>query len=97
VKHDGRVVGRAGHHLWVRAPPGRRWPRSLRTVGDEERREPQEGEPGGPPTLGNAVYRWADRILGPLPYGVRVTIVGAIIAALVVLPIVAFVVLLSRA
>jgi hypothetical protein len=66
-------------------------------VGDEERREPQEGEPGGPPTLGNAVYRWADRILGPLPYGVRVTIVGAIILALVILPIVLFLILLSRA
>jgi hypothetical protein len=60
------------------------------------RREPEEGEPGGPPTLGNAVYRWADRILGPLPYGVRVTIVGVIVAALVILPLVLFLVLLGR-
>jgi hypothetical protein len=66
-------------------------------VSDEEHREPQEGEPGGPPTLGNSVYRWADRVLGPLPYGVRVAIVGGIIAALVILPLVAFLVLLSRA
>ncbi len=66
-------------------------------MSDEERREPEEGEPGGPPTLGNAVYRWADRMLGPLPYGVRVTIVGVIIAALVILPLVLFLVLLSRA
>jgi hypothetical protein len=66
-------------------------------VSDDEQREPEEGEPGGPPSLGNAVYRWADRILGPLPYGVRVTIVGLIIAALVILPLVAFLVLLSRA
>ena len=66
-------------------------------MSDEERREPEEGEPGGPPTFGNAVYRWADRMLGPLPYGVRVTIVGVIIAALVILPLVLFLVLLSRA
>ncbi len=66
-------------------------------MSDEEPREPQEGEPGGPPTLGNAVYRWADRILGGLPYGVRVTIVGVIIAALVILPLVLFLILLSRA
>lgn len=63
---------------------------------DEQRPGRGEGEPGAPPTLGNAVYRWADRILGPLPYGVRLTIVGAIIAALVVLPLVLFLVLLSR-
>ena len=66
-------------------------------MSDGSEREPQEGEPGSPPTLGNAVYRWADRILGPLPYGVRVAIVGVIIAALVVLPLILFLLLLDRA
>ena len=53
-------------------------------------------EPGAPPTLGNAVYRWADATIKPLPFAIRVTIVGLIIAFLVILPLALFLMLLSR-
>jgi hypothetical protein len=53
-------------------------------------------EPGAAPSLGNAVYRWADATIKPLPYAVRVTIVGLIIAFLVILPLALFLMLLSR-
>ena len=53
-------------------------------------------EPGAPPTLGNAVYRWADATIRPLPFAIRVTIIGVIIAFLVFLPLALFLVLLSR-
>lgn len=53
-------------------------------------------EPGAAPTLGNAVYRWADSTIKPLPFAIRVTIVGLIIAFLVILPLALFLMLLSR-
>ena len=58
---------------------------------EEERRDP-----GAAPTLGNAVYRWADSTIKPLPFPIRVGIVGLIIAFLVFLPLVLFLMLLSR-
>jgi hypothetical protein len=63
---------------------------------DERRDDGERPDPGAAPTLGNAVYRWADRTIKPLPYGVRITIVGLIITFLVVLPIVLFVMLIAR-
>ena len=53
-------------------------------------------EPGAAPTLGNAVYRWADATIKPLPFAIRVTIIGLIIAFLVILPLALFLMLLSR-
>ena len=58
--------------------------------GDGERHDP-----GAAPTLGNAVFRWAERTIKPLPFPVRVTIVGLIIAFLVILPVVLFLMLIS--
>ena len=53
-------------------------------------------DPGATPTLGNAVYRWANTTIKPLPFPIRVGIVGLIIALLVFLPFVLFLMLLSR-
>jgi hypothetical protein len=67
---------------------------------DEDERRPSRDDPpdpGAAPTLGNAVYRWANSTLKPLPFGVRVTIIGLIIAFLVFLPLVLFLILLDGA
>jgi hypothetical protein len=53
-------------------------------------------DPGAAPSLGNAVYRWADSTIKPLPYAIRVGIVGLIVAFLVFLPLVLFLMLLGR-
>lgn len=55
-----------------------------------------EHDPGAAPTLGNSVYRWADRTIKPLPYAIRVTVVGLIVAFLAILPLVLFIMLLNR-
>jgi hypothetical protein len=72
---------------------------TLRGV-DENTARPEplddEPDPGAAPTLGNAVYRWADSTIKPLPYALRVTIVGLIVAFLVLLPLVLFLMLLNR-
>ncbi len=57
---------------------------------------PDRPDPGAAPTLGNAVYRWADSTIRPLPFAVRVTIVGLTVAFLVVLPLALFLMLLNR-
>jgi hypothetical protein len=53
-------------------------------------------DPGAAPSLGNAVYRWADSTIKPLPFAIRVGIVALIVAFLVFLPLVLFLMLLSR-
>ncbi len=58
--------------------------------------QPDRPDPGAAPTLGNAVYRWADSTIKPLPFPARVTIIGVIIAFLVFLPLGLFLMLLSR-
>jgi hypothetical protein len=63
---------------------------------DERRDNGDQPDPGAAPTLGNAVYRWADRTIKPLPFPVRATIVGLIVAFLVVLPVVLFLMLIGR-
>jgi len=57
---------------------------------------PDRPDPGAAPTLGNAVYRWADATIKPLPFAVRVTIIGLIVVFLVFLPLGLFLILLSR-
>lgn len=53
-------------------------------------------DPGAAPSLGNAVYRWADSTIKPLPFAIRVVIIGLIIAFLVFLPLALFLMLLNR-
>jgi hypothetical protein len=65
---------------------------------DENRRpEDMHDDPdaGAAPSLGNAVYRWADSTIKPLPFPIRVGIVGLIVALLVFLPLVLFIMLLN--
>jgi hypothetical protein len=57
----------------------------------------EEPDRSAAPTLGDAVYRWARSTLKPLPFPIRVGIVGLIIAFLVLLPLVLFLMLLNRA
>jgi hypothetical protein len=57
--------------------------------------EDEQEDAGAAPTLGNAVYRWADSTIKPLPFPIRVGIVGLIVALLVFLPLILFIMLIN--